>query len=200
MNWTATTVRPTWLTTGKTAGVAMLPRKLDRRETASGAVHATSWTATTACPTLLTTGKIAGVAMLPRRLDRRETADGAVHAKNWTATTARPMLLTTGKTAGVAMLPRKLIDVRPLTARYTREELDGDNCTPDLVDDREDRWCSDASTETDRRETADGAVHAMNWAATTARPTLLTTGKTAGVAMPPRKLTDVRPLTARYTQ
>ena len=31
----------------------------------------------------------------------------------------------------------------------------------------------------------------MNWTATTARPTLLTTGKIAGVAMLPRKLTDV---------
>ena len=68
MNWTATTTRPTLLTTGKTAGVAMLPRKLDRRETADGAVNAMKWTATTARPTWLTTGKTAGVAMLPRKL------------------------------------------------------------------------------------------------------------------------------------
>ena len=57
-----------------------------------------------------------------------------------------------------------------------------------LIDDRYDRWRSDASTETDRRETACGAVHAMNWTATTARLTWVTTGKTAGVAMRPRKL------------
>ena len=44
---------------------------------------------------------------------------------------------------------------------------------PTLIDDRKDRWCRDASTETDRRETARGAVHVLNWTATTARPTLI---------------------------